>query len=118
MANYISSLKCVVRDFAQLPLLKLSVGASIFELDKSVLIRACSATAVAGTSNCEVGLEVSETLTNEIIVGTSFFKRYYGYFDQDNREVGLARNKETYPDNGFSSTTGAVAGPTYTKLAA
>lgn len=42
---------------------------------------------------CVTYIEIMEYARDGIILGAGFFRRYYGYFDIDNRQVGLAKNK-------------------------
>lgn len=86
-----SLLRCRVKDFNRLPVLKIYIEGDKFEIDKDAYVQRC---VWEGTDSlCDFYIE-SSAYGSEMLIGDGFFSRYYTYFDIENKEVGFARNKE------------------------
>ena len=79
-------------DFDQLPGLEIVLDEKIYKIAKETYIQYCMEH--NNIQYCTTFIEIMGNRGNSIILGDGFFKRYYTFFDLEDREVGIAENKE------------------------
>ena len=64
----------------------------VYQISKEVYLQYCMEH--NEIQYCVTYIEIMENAGNSIILGDGFFRRYYTFFDLENKEVGIAQNKE------------------------
>jgi pepsin A len=90
-APQFSLLRCKVGNYDELPVLKIFIGQEEYVLDKDVYMQRCIKK--EGADLCDTFIE-SVKRDFRLFLGDGFFNRYYAFFDLENKQIGLAKNRE------------------------
>jgi len=90
-APMFSLLRCVVKDFEKMPAISIWIKSTRFEITKDAYIQRCVQDGDVTLCDSYVEIMVGQS---QVIIGDSFFNRYYSYFDLEAKEVGFAKNNE------------------------
>lgn len=92
-ASQFSLLRCIIKNYDELPVLKVLIDEEIYEIDKDVYMQRCIKGDSKQGDRCDLYIESVKSMT-QLFLGDGFFNRYYAYFNLQNRQIGLAKNKE------------------------